>query len=301
VPAVTVLIPTHDHGALLGPALRSVQEQTVGDLEIFVVGDGVPDVTRELVAERARDDPRIRFFDNPKGTRRGELHRHAALAEARGAIVCYQADDDLWLPGHVEELQRALAGADFASTIALQVELGGRVFPWLAALEAGVFRAVTQGGTNFLPLSAVGHTLAAYRALPHGWRTTPEGTFTDLYMWQQFLAQPGLRVASAARPTLLHFATPTRADWTPEQRLAELEDWAARLTGEEWRDHLEPALVVGCAAGVARLRRRLRLLQPLAGVARSPSRTGRLVRLGVFQLWRLEMRRARSQASLSPR
>src|SRR5439155_22429155 len=123
------VVPTHDHGPMLRYSLRSVQEQTVGDLEIFVVGDGVPDVTRKLVAALARDDPRIRFFDNPKGPRHGELHRHEALQEARGEIVCYQADDDLWRPDHVAQLQALLSGSDFAHTVALQVEPDGSLFP----------------------------------------------------------------------------------------------------------------------------------------------------------------------------
>src|SRR5436309_1083330 len=101
--AATVLIPTHDHAPLLRHSLASVQEQSVEDIEIFVIGDGVTDETRALVAGLATDDPRIRFFDHPKAPRHGEILRHAALAEARGEIVCYQADDDLWLPGHLEE------------------------------------------------------------------------------------------------------------------------------------------------------------------------------------------------------
>jgi hypothetical protein len=40
------------------------------------------------------------------------------------------------------------------------------------------------------------HTLAAYRRLPHGWRTTPPGIATDLYMWQQFLAETWCRAGS---------------------------------------------------------------------------------------------------------
>src|SRR5438876_12186578 len=40
---VTVLVPTHDHGPLLRLSLRSALTQTVSELEIFVVGDGVPD------------------------------------------------------------------------------------------------------------------------------------------------------------------------------------------------------------------------------------------------------------------
>ena len=109
MPVATVVLPTHDHGPLLRLSLGTVQEQTVEDIEIFVIGDGVPDETRELVAEIARGDPRIRFFDNPKGPRNGEIHRAAALAGARGEIVCYQSDDDLWCPDQVAELRDLLS------------------------------------------------------------------------------------------------------------------------------------------------------------------------------------------------
>ena len=290
MPVATVLVPTHDHGPLLRRALQSVQEQTVGDLEILVVGDGVPDVTRELVAELAASDPRIRLFDNPKGPRHGELHRHAALQQARGEIVCYQADDDLWRPQQVEELRELLSRADFAHTVALQVELDGSLFPWLAVLEAGVFRVLMHRGANFLPLSVVGHTLAAYRALPYGWRTTPQGIPTDLYMWLQFLDQPGMRFASGGRPLVLHFATLSRQEWTPAERLAELEQWHARVAEPTWRDDVEPALDHRCSVAVDRLRRRLRLLEPLARTTSSRPLLGKVPRRLATELWQREVR-----------
>ena len=90
----TVVIPTHNHADTLRYAVRSVQWQTCQDFELFVVGDGVPDRTRKIVSELVADDPRIRFFDFPKGERLGEQHRHLALQEANGRFVAYQADDD---------------------------------------------------------------------------------------------------------------------------------------------------------------------------------------------------------------
>ena len=288
MPVATVILPTHDHGPMLRHSLRSVQEQTVDDLEIFVIGDGVPDVTRELVAELAGADSRIRLFDNPKGPRNGELHRHAALEEARGEIVCYQADDDLWCPEQVEELRGLLAAADFAHTVALQVALDGSVSPWLAVLESGVFRAHMHRGSNFLPLSAVGHTLAVYRKLPHGWRTTPQPIPTDLYMWQQFLDQPGIRIASGSRPAVLNFPSPARRGWTIEQRLHELERWSAFLAGSGWRSELEPRLSNRCAEAVQRLRRRVRPLEPLARAARTRPVLGKFPRRLATELWERE-------------
>ncbi len=291
MPVATVLIPTHDHGSMLLHSLRSVQEQTVQDIEIFVVGDGVPDVTRKLVAELATHDPRIRFFDNPKGPRRGELHRHTALAHARGEIVCYQADDDLWRPRQVEELHGLLAGADLAHTVALRVDPAGGVAPWLAVLEAGVFRALMHRGANFLPLSVVGHTLAAYRRLPHGWRTTPDEIPTDLYMWQQFMQQPGVRLASGSQPLVVHFATPERRDWTFADRLRELERWFGLLAEPTWEFELEPLVTELCATGVDRLRRRLRRLEPLSTIALSRPLLGKVPRRLTFELWQREVDR----------
>jgi GalNAc5-diNAcBac-PP-undecaprenol beta-1,3-glucosyltransferase len=289
MPVATVVLPTHDHGPLLRLSLGTVQEQTVEDLEIFVIGDGVPDETRELVAEMRRSDPRIRFFDNPKGRRNGEIHRAAALAEAQGEIVCYQSDDDLWCPDHVAELRELLTDADFAHTIALSVAPDGSVTPWLAALEAGVLRAFMLRGSNFVPLSGAGHSLATYRALPFGWRTTPQGIWTDLYMWQQFLEQPGLRFASGSRPGVFNFPSPARRDWTQADRLGELERWYAFLASPVWRER-EPAVSLRCAEATMRLRRRLRALEPLAGSARSSRILGKAPRRLAWELWERETR-----------
>src|SRR2546430_8840166 len=38
-------------------------------------------------------------------SRNGEIHRDGVLRQARGRIVCYQADDDLWLPGHFADME----------------------------------------------------------------------------------------------------------------------------------------------------------------------------------------------------
>jgi GalNAc5-diNAcBac-PP-undecaprenol beta-1,3-glucosyltransferase len=295
MPAATVIVPTHDHGPMLRHSLRSVQEQTVDDLEIFVIGDGVPGVTRELVAELAGADSRIRFFDHPKGARHGELHRHSALQEARGEIVCYQADDDLWLPQQVEQLRALLSDADFAHTVALEVAPNASMFPWLAVLECGVFRARMHRGANFLPLSVVGHTLAVYRQLPHGWRPAPQPIPTDLYMWWQFLDQPGIRLASGSRAAVLHFPAPAREDWTLDQRLHELERWSAFLTGSTWRDDLEPMLGERCEEAVRRLRRRLRPLEPLSKIARTRPILGKFPRRLTTTLWEREVRRLTMQ------
>ena len=226
--AATVLIPTHDHGPTLRYAVHSALAQTVADLEVLVVGDGVPDVTRELMAELTEADPRVRWFDNPKGPRHGELYRHAVLQEARGGIVCYLGDDDLWLPDHVEQMRELLAAHDFAHSLPVWIDRDGELHVWRVDLRLPGFRELLLGGENRIPFSCGAHTLELYKRLPAGWRTTPAGVPTDLYMWQQILSVPGCRAVSGHRPTAFHLPSPERPGWTTEDRLAELERWSNR-------------------------------------------------------------------------
>lgn len=219
----TVLIPTYDHGpGLLAHALRSVQEQTVLDIEILVVGDGA---ASDLVARTGNPhDARVRYFENPKGEGQGEQWRHEAIQQSRGDVICYQADDDLWQSRHLERLLELLEHADFAHTTAIDVDAHAGMFPWLALIDRPAFRNLMLAGHNFLPLSVVGHTRAAYDALEHGWRPAPAGMPSDLFMWQQFLAAD-LRYAGTHVPTVLHFPSPHRVGWTLEEREAELAAW----------------------------------------------------------------------------
>ena len=230
-PLATVVIPTHDHGPLVRLSALSVLGQTVGDLELFIVGDGAPYETRRIVGELHRQDERVRFFENPKGPSRGEIHRHAALQHAEGRCVMYLADDDLWLPDHVETMLGVLERADFATAAGFVGRVDGRLSrPRLRNFSSPMAReALLASRTGPTGLSYVAHTMSAYRALPFGWRTTPKGP-TDRYMWQQFFAEdPSLRVDTALRPTVLQLPSPRRRNMTIPERLEEMTGWWDRI------------------------------------------------------------------------
>ena len=251
--AATVLVPTHDHGPTLRRSIASALAQTVSELEVLVVGDGAPDVTRELMAELASSDPRVRFFDNPKGRRHGEEHRHAALQEARGEIVCYLSDDDLWLPEHVETLQALLSESDFAHTLPLRIDPDGRIHHWRVDLELPFYRELLLQGENRVPHCCAGHTLELYRRLTAGWRPGPEEMPSDLHMWHQILSVPGCRAVSGTRPTVLHFPSGERKGWSSAERLDELDAWAARIADPAWRDAFAQQVLDAVAVDDVRL------------------------------------------------
>jgi glycosyl transferase family 2 len=257
MPLTTVLVPTHDHGPTLRRSVASALAQTVSDLEVLVVGDGVPDVTRKLMAELASSDSRVRFFDNPKGPRHGEPHRHAALSEARGEIICYLSDDDLWLPDHLEQMRALLSESDFAHTLPLRVDPHGHIHHWAVDLELPFYRELLLGGENRIPHCCAGHTLELYRRLPAGWRAGPEGIPSDLYMWQQILSVPGCRAVSGTRPTVLHFPSHERTGWSSEERLDELDAWTARIDDAAWRDAFPQQVLDAVTVEDARLGKEL--------------------------------------------
>jgi len=240
MPAATVLIPTHDHAETLPLAVASVQEQSLPDFELFIVGDGVGEASRRASHELAARDKRIRFFDFPKGPRKGERHRHTALEEAAGRFVAYLGDDDVWMPNHLETLDALLGTADFGHSLHLGVDEAGELFARPADLENPAFRdRLLHEMFNGFDLTFAGHTLAAYRRLPEGWRTTPpEFPWTDLYMWRQFLSQPWCRAKSVMVPTAICTQTHQRPHLTNGQMAAELTRWREAIARPGFREDL---------------------------------------------------------------
>ena len=244
----TVLIPTTgDRGPLLDYSIPSVLAQSVREIELFIIGDGVTEGTRQTIAGYQGKDPRVQFFDHPKHRRRGEPHRHAALSErARGEIICYLCDRDFMLPNHVATMMQLLEGADFGHTLRFSIRPGDEIRlmrPIDLAHEADrrlqLRLRVTGDG---LPLSFVGHRLSMYKKLPFGWRTTPRVHFTDGYMWAQFLAQPDCRAASSYEPTILYFPRGQHPGWPVEQRLNELKRWHQKMQDPAWSEALHKEL-----------------------------------------------------------
>ncbi len=250
MPRISVLVPTHQHASTLPYAVRSVQAQGVDDLEILICGDGVSDDLRAVISNLQRADARIRFFDLPKSPGIGEFNRDHVLREAKGRIVCHHNDDDLWLPGHIEVLERALEDADFVGAMQVNVDTDGKMRGYYFDLERPEFvepwlnwkpnNFGSWASNGFGPIF-VAHRLDAYLRLPQGWATTPAGLPADQVMWIKFLRQPWCRAKFLRWPIALHFPSSDRQSWTPEQRAEELRHWTEIIESQDyavriWRD-----------------------------------------------------------------
>jgi len=236
----TVLIPVHKHAEPLRYAIASVLNQSLQNFEIFLVGDGVDDATRSVIDEVVAADNRIRFFDFPKGPRKGELHWHRALQEARGRIVAYLGSDDCWMPNHLEVLDGLLTDADFGHTLHVSVNPDGQIVALAADVQNPAFRnrMLTERFNRF-DFSFGGHTVAAYHRLPNGWCTIPpDFPYADLYMWRQFLAEPWCRARSALIPTGIHTATSLYPHLSDRERGEDLAHWYRQIAEPTFREGL---------------------------------------------------------------
>lgn len=82
---ITVVVPVRNEAAAITDCLTSIQAQTERHLEILVVDGLSEDRTREIVAELASRDPRIRLLHNPQ--RIAPTAMNVGLAAARGAYL----------------------------------------------------------------------------------------------------------------------------------------------------------------------------------------------------------------------
>ncbi|MGJ8661297.1 MAG: glycosyltransferase [Bacteroidota bacterium] len=235
----TIILPTTgDRGSILKFSVTSILQQSEEDWELFIIGDGVNEDTRKIAQKIANSDSRIQFFDFPKDESRGELRRHDLLInKAKGEIVCYLCDRDLFLYNHVKFLYEELQKHDFVNSMgALQYENGDVACTKMPASDdAPAIRAKNARVSLMIeiPLSLVAHRLDAYKKLPHGWRVTPKGLYTDSYMWQQFYAEDWVKTSTLYRPTVIYLKRGDFPGLSTAKRMIESERFFEIYKGEE--------------------------------------------------------------------
>lgn len=156
MPAVSIVLATHDDARWLDGAIASVRRQTQSDWELLVADDGSTDGTRDLVMRYASDG-RVRYLPGPHLERAAARNR--GLAAAQGELIAFLDADDRWQPAKLERQVAALAaapGAALCYTIARFVDaadapLAIRKPP--RAIDGEIFGALMRG--NFIILASV--------------------------------------------------------------------------------------------------------------------------------------------------
>ena len=246
---VLVIIPTHNHPGTLATAVQSVQNQTVSDIRIVVIGDGVNDDTRDVMATIVRADERVSFLDLPKTARHGEEYRDEAIRSSSEEVIAYLCDDDLMFPQHLEHLMSVLDGHDFANSLPVFIWADGslRVIPGdLANPSSVLWHLDSETMRNSVSLSGVVHTRSSYERLPVGWRSAPVGRWTDHYMWHQYFSLPGFSGATAKISTTAKFPASSTPGLDPDVTAANIRRFANDMAQpsffDEWQERVRAAV-----------------------------------------------------------
>jgi glycosyltransferase involved in cell wall biosynthesis len=156
VPAVSIVLPTHDQARWLDGAIATVRGQTFADWELLVVDDGSTDDTPAVVA-RHIDDARIRYLPGPHAERAEARNR--GIAASSGDLVAFLDTDDRWLPEKLARQVAALAAAPDAGlcyTIARFVDADDQPLPLRKpprAIAGNLFPALMRG--NLIIIASV--------------------------------------------------------------------------------------------------------------------------------------------------
>ncbi len=243
----TVIIPTFGNAKFACWAIKSVQYQTVYDIEICIICDGSPEQMVSFFKNMAKEDSRIKVFTFQKSPRTGEPYRDIVIKQTTGKNIYYCCHDDLWLPHHIQELERSLNTHSLTHSLHTIIKLPEKIkdenelFRWVYFDESELFRWINSidfreneifrtmlWGDNYLGIGLTfgAHTRKIYCQLEEGWVTTPRKYIpTDIYMWHKLLSSNRKECKAIMKVTALNFWQKPRKDWSEQERYEELKHY----------------------------------------------------------------------------
>ncbi len=164
---VTVVTPVYNGADHLLATIRSVQPQTLEDLEHIVVDDGSTDGSADIVRRAAELDPRIKLVQQRNAGLSAARNAGARHADPRAEFLLFLDGDDLLRPTALERLVAALRAAPDALAVhgnVAAVDAEGAAVP-LVRSEAAARRTVVAPRRWWTPRGAT-RTLAAAEPSP---------------------------------------------------------------------------------------------------------------------------------------
>lgn len=125
-PTLSIIVPVYNVEDYLDACLDSLQAQTFTNIEMVCVNDGSPDGSRDILAKRQSQDPRIVIVDKPNGGLSSA--RNAGINAARGTYIGFLDADDRFTANACQRIVET-----FAETDADVVTFGGYCNPAEAA------------------------------------------------------------------------------------------------------------------------------------------------------------------------
>ena len=237
--SVLVIVPTHSNSDTLQNALSSIRSQTYQDLDIQIIADGASTDCIKISENFCTQDSRFSLQVHPKSKRRGEEFRDETIKNSNSIYITYLADDDLFLPDHVEYMITQIQGQDFVNPRPTFINRHDRIWciPADISLQSNRDWHLNPPMKNSISLSGVMHTRDSYNSLPEGWARTPEYVWTDLHMWKKFLINSNFKFRTTQRCTILKFLGSSNV--YDLEKVEQNNRWFNAMTNKEWLSYWE--------------------------------------------------------------
>lgn len=156
VPWLSVVMPTHNGAHFVSAALQSIVEENDANLEVIAIDDGSTDDTVDVLRRFSQRIP-MPVIERRVGN--WVANTNLGIEQAQGEWLTFLHQDDLWLPGRLAAIRRAVQNVRTPSLVLHSAEfidsLGRGVGHWTCPLSKEsnpsqtVARLLVQ---NFVPL-----------------------------------------------------------------------------------------------------------------------------------------------------
>ena len=171
------------------------------------------------------------------------------------------------LSNHLQTMSDVLKEYNFVSTTFITMRKNRKLF---INHPIEYFGPATENDSELvksgrIPLSTAAHPLSFYHQLPYGWRTTPKGQKTDVFMWKQFLAHPDCKAFSHIEPTILYFGRQQYPGDPIEDRREEMAYWSKKIMDTDEVERIQAIALKGLLEDRLELRKKLNSLLLIKG------------------------------------
>lgn len=249
-PLISICLPSLNTAPFIDARIRSIDAQTIKDVEVIVLDSFSTDGTWETLQQWAGSRDRVKAQQVPRGLYQAW---NQCVASAAGSWLYFATSDDVMTPNCLERLLAAgvASGADLATSAEWIIDANGHDLPSRkSGLEAGLLAKaigpdqMLQGRIAFLSGLLFGTPTASITQMAirrtvfeqGGTFPTEFGSFGD-YCWQMraLLRFRWCHVPERLGAWRIHGAQATTTD------VQKIYDARARIMGTLWQEGIFPA------------------------------------------------------------